>query len=296
MKPMLSATCESQNVDTLTYPLMASPKYDGVRALVHNGVLVTRSLKPIPNSALQKAYKDRSYLEGLDGELIMGSPTAPDAFRKTASAVMSHSGDPKVTFWVFDLWDQELPYKDRYKALLQDYKETPKGLDIRVVEQAIMRTSQEVRIYEEYALLEGYEGIMLRSIDGLYKFGRSTMKEGGLMKLKQFSDAEAVIIGFEEQLHNTNEQTRDNLGNAERSSHKAWMVGKDTLGVLQVRGLNGPYKDIEFGVGTGFDDAFRETIWRAQSKFMGKTIKYKYFPSGSKDAPRFPVFLGFRED
>jgi hypothetical protein len=28
----------------------------------------------------------------------------------------------------------------------------------------------------------------------------------------------------------------------------------------------------------------------------GRVVKFKYFPTGSKEAPRFPVFLGWRAD
>lgn len=290
-KPMLSARVE--DVTTLRWPLLASPKLDGIRAMVIGGVLVSRNLKPIPNLYTQKLF-GRWELEGLDGELIVYGPTAPDVFRATTSGVMSVGGEPDVTFRVFDcMSDPELPFRNRL-ILAQDLAEGRRG--IVLVDHTLLHSHKELVAYEANALAHGYEGVMLRDSEAPYKFGRGTVKAQDLMKLKRFADAEAEIIGFEEQMHNSNEAKRDKLGRVERSNHKAGMVGKDTLGALRVRGINGDYAGVEFSVGSGFDDSLRRKIWATQQRNLGKTVKFKYFPSGSKDAPRFPVFLGFRED
>ena len=42
----------------------------------------------------------------------------------------------------------------------------------------------------------GYEGLMLRDPNGIYKFGRSSVKENILLKVKEFMDDEAEIIAF----------------------------------------------------------------------------------------------------
>ncbi len=291
-KPMLSATVD--DVTKLRFPLLASHKLDGVRAIVRNGVLVSRNLKPIPNHHVQQLF-GRAELEGLDGELIMGDPADPAAFRLTSSAVMSHEGEPAVAFYVFDLVipDPDLTFNGRLVILQAKLKQL-KRRDVKLLDQATVHGQDELDAFETLSLDRGYEGVMLRSKDGLYKHGRSTFKEHGLMKLKRFEDAEAKVLGFDEQLHNANEATTNALGAKERSSKKAGMVGKNTLGALRVVGLNGPYKGVEFNIGSGFDAATRDAIWENQSKWTGAVVKYKYFPIGSKDAPRFPVFLGVR--
>lgn len=291
-KPMLSATVD--DATKLRFPLLASNKLDGVRAIVRNGVLVSRNLKPIPNHHVQQLF-GRSELEGLDGELIMGDPADPAAFRLTSSAVMSHEGEPAVTFYVFDLVipDPDLTFSARLAILQAKLKEL-KRRDVKLLDQATVHGQDELDAFETLSLDRGYEGVMLRSASGLYKHGRSTFKEHGLMKLKRFADAEAKVLGFEEQLHNANEATTNALGAKERSTKKAGMVGKGTLGALKVVGLNGPYKGVEFNIGSGFDDAQRADIWNNQKAWVNQTVKYKYFPIGSKTAPRFPVFLGVR--
>ena len=284
MKPLLAATI--LDTSKLNFPLMASPKLDGIRAMVKEGVLVSRNMKPIPNPTVQALF-GHSFTEGWDGELIHGDPTDKAAFRKTTSAVMSHRGVPLgVVFHVFDNFWHRGGFLDRFKSL----RSSPQ---ISVVPHQEVRNESELLLLESDWLGEGYEGVMLRSLHGTYKHGRSTLRDGILMKLKRFDTDEAVVLGLEEQLQNTNELTRDALGRAERSNHRAGMVGKGTLGSIRVKGLTGGFTGVEFNVGSGMDDALRLKIWLNAKPYLGKTLKFKYFPVGSKDAPRFPTFVEF---
>jgi DNA ligase-1 len=132
---------------------------------------------------------------------------------------------------------------------------------------------------------------MVRDPRGPYKHGRSTPKEGWLLKVKRFVDAEAVVIGVVEQEHNVNEATRDALGRAKRSSAKAGKRKTGMLGALLVRDVK---TGVEFAIGSGFDEAARRELWLTH--VVGRLVKYKSQPSGAKVAPRFPVFLGFRDE
>lgn len=286
MKPMLSATVE--DIRALNYPLLASPKLDGIRAVVLNGQLVSRNLKPIRNAHVYSKFSHIS-MDGLDGELIDG-PHDSTVFRRTTSAVSRALGTPEsVKFWVFDVFMPTATFAER-QAYLQD-RQWPAG--VKLVPHVWVHHAHELAMYEEKCLYDGYEGVMLRSPTGPYKQGRSTLNEAYLMKLKQFEDAEAEVIGKEERMHNGNTATTNALGHTERSSHKENMVGRGDLGALVVRGINGKYAGVEFTVGSGFDDAERANLWPLD--LNGRTIKYKFFPMGSKDKPRFPTFLGFRE-
>ena len=98
-KPMLAAVC--RDITKLKYPLMASPKLDGVRAIVIDGRLMSRSLLPIPNRYVQDLSS--SLPSGADGELILGKAN-DDPYRRTVSAVMSDDSSSGLTvnFHVFD--------------------------------------------------------------------------------------------------------------------------------------------------------------------------------------------------
>jgi len=162
---------------------------------------------------------------------------------------------------------------------------------IQLVLPQIINSEDELNSYEEKCLSDGYEGVMIRKPDGKYKCGRSTEREGILLKIKRFKDAEAEVIGFKEKLHNVNEQEKNEFGLAKRSSKKAGMVPAGTLGTLLVRDLK---TNIEFGIGSGMDDEIRQKIWDNRDDYINKFVKYKYQNVGIKEAPRFPVFLGFR--
>ncbi len=284
-KPLLA--CDA-DLAKLRFPLLASPKLDGVRAIVRGGVVYSRSNKPIPNKHVQTLF---SKCEHFDGELIVGDPTSKTCYRDTVSEVMSHDKTGGCYFYVFDhVQCPTLPYLQRNLAITKSLRggsmENVIGLD-----QHHISTLDVLLELEEQMLNAGYEGLILRSPDAPYKYGRSTVNEGFLLKLKKFVDAEFEVIGFEERMHNGNEATTNELGRTKRSSHKAGKVGLGDLGALVLQG-----DGFTFNVGTGFDDITRQALWAARnSNLVGRLAKIKYFPVGMKNAPRHPVFLGFRD-
>lgn len=298
-QPMLAGKYDPTDYkNPLSYPVLASHKLDGVRFVIIGGVVMSRSLKPIPNAWVQKQYSKLP--EGSDGELIFGNPTHPEAYRNTMSAVMSEDGEPtQVLAHCFDNYRFSGGFQNRFGLVntWPQYKEIKGAV---IVAHKLIHNASELEAFEQAAVDAGHEGIMVRSLNGPYKQGRSTAKEGYLLKVKRFEDSEAVVLDTEELMSNTNAATKDNLGHTERSSHKAGMVGRGVLGALNVRGLEGTYKDVEFSIGTGFTGADdpngeRGKLWKQRKQLVGRIAKFKYFPTGSKDKPRFPVFLGWRD-
>jgi DNA ligase-1 len=157
----------------------------------------------------------------------------------------------------------------------------------------VVNGEDELRALEEKYLAEGFEGAMIRRMDGVYKFGRATPKSGILSKLKRFSDAEALVIGFEELTHNENAAEKNAFGRTKRGQSKEGLVGAGTLGSLMVRREE---DGVEFNIGTGFSAADRDRIWKERDTLLGKNVTYRFFAQGIKVAPRFPSFVGFRED
>lgn len=293
MKPLLAAPVDDINALKDRWPLLGSPKLDGVRALVQNGRVVSRNLKPIPNHYVQHIYSGLP--NGLDGELIVGDPTSPSCFRDTTSGVMSRDGQPDVIFYLFDVFTPKLKgmvFNERYQEI-RNYIKTSRPKKVTLVPHARLKNAFEFHEYEESMLEKGYEGVMLRDPFGFYKFGRSTMREGYLMKVKRFADSEAKILKVIELQHNQNVAEKDNLGHTKRSSKKAGKVAGGTMGALQVMDVR---TGVIFEVGAGFSAEDRKWFWenRESMKVKKSLVKYKYFPSGSKDKPRFPVFVGLR--
>jgi DNA ligase-1 len=275
-RPMLAS-----NVDmtAVSYPVLCSPKFDGIRCVILDGTALSRKLKPIPNRHVQALLQ--TCPDNLDGELIIPKKT----FNQTQSAIMSEEGTPKFVYHVFDIIDKKAPYQDRMERLqdteLPSFCQKVLPLDIH--------SEPDLLEYETACLKEGYEGVMIRDPDGPYKYGRSTPKQGYLAKLKRFTDAEATIVGFEELQHNMNEAETDELGFIKRSHKKAGMVPADKLGAFVVESDGKRFK-----VATGMTDAERSEYWEHKETMLGKLVKYKFQEAGGKDLPRFPVFLGIR--
>jgi len=287
-KPLLACNCE--DVSKLKYPLLLSEKVDGIRMSVHNGICMSRSMKPIPSAAVQAKFGRPEY-EGYDGEIIYGDKNAKDVFNKSTRACMSHEFPEELDiselkFYVFDRITDD-PYKDRWWYIRPDEQN-----QVVKLRNFTVNSPEEVQEMEADFLAIGAEGVMLRSPEGRYKQGRSTLKEGILLKVKQFVDEEATIIDFEEKMHNTNEATVGELGQTKRSSHQENMIPCGTLGALVVHSE----KWGSFKIGTGFNDQQRQEIWDNRELYAEKLVKFKYFAVGIVDKPRFPVYIGIRHE
>ena len=288
-KPMLAGKAPV-DLSTLCYPILVSPKLDGVRVIIIDGVVMSRNLKPIPNQRVQRVLGRTKY-NHLDGELIVGSATSHDVFRNTTSGVMCKTGEPDFRLHVFDYVDVGRQFTHR--IIHAKHVVESSGIDeLFLVPQRTVLDMVHLDIYEQQFLDDGYEGLMIRDPHGEYKFGRSTTREGGLLKLKRFDDSEAVIQGFEEKMHNDNEKTTDELGRAKRQSLKENLRPAGVLGALCVQDV---HTGVKFNVGTGFNDDDRRQMWTTRKSLIGKVIKYRFFPTGSKEKPRFPTYLGFRD-
>lgn len=286
IRPLLS--CEVP-LDKVKFPIYISTKFDGIRALVIEGVVYSRSLKPIRNKHVQKMFGKPEY-NGFDGELIVGDIYAKDVFQKTTSGVMSEDGTPDVTFHVFDLWsmptfDYEYRQRELQEILLNN--EEYEGVVYTTIHKC--QTVEDLEFFLNHEKNVGGEGLIGRKPDGVYKYGRSTPKEQLSIKFKFFEQCEFEVVGFNERMHNTNEQKRDELGYAERSSAKEGLVPTNTLGSLVLK-----YGDDTFNCGVGFDDKLRKEIWDNKELYLGKLASIRYMSVGSKDLPRVPSFIGFR--
>ena len=285
--PMLATPASEPELRALGWPKLLSPKVDGVRALCVRSaasgrpVLVSRKLLPIPNLHTQHMFAREEYI-GLDGELIVGGPTDKNLMQQTTSGVMTEDGTPNVKWLVFDRWDIDAPYFKRAQSA--------KSIAPYWVPQYPVRSYDEVMERESELLDLGYEGAILRDPRAPYKHGRSTLREQYLVKVKRFTDSEAVVTGYEELEHNLNEATLNELGHTKRSSHQENKVGADRLGVLI-----GWDKKYNWEVrASGFTLEQSLNLWKDRKYLIDLIFTYKFFPIGIKDKPRHPGFKAFR--
>jgi len=290
-RPLLGE--DADDITKLQYPVLVSPKLDGIRCIVTPEGLISRTRKLIPNRHCQKLFT-HSEINFMDGEIIAGPLTAPNVFNRTTSAVMGADSVDDISFNIFDRVDTpDIRFSERLTFVENVLSKWGNGLPIRSVGHVYANTPAELEKIEEAWVSEGYEGVMLRSPAGGYKYGRSTLRQGILLKLKRFVDSEATIVGFTELLHNKNVAVVDALGLSKRSHKREGMVASGILGNLVVTDVT---SGVEFEVGTGFTYDQRVELWKIKETLAGKIIAYKYQKYGMVDKPRIPVFKGFRLD
>lgn len=254
--PMLAAELTDERL--LRYPLLATPKVDGIRFLVVNGRAVTRSLNPIPNDHV-RTWIEANLPDGVDGEI-----TVPGGFGATSSAVTRKDGTPDFTLHVFD-WVHNAPYRVRVASAGVLANIDPR---IRVLAPVEIRDEAELWAFEDRCLAEGHEGVILRDPNGAYVCGRTREGEGLMLKLKRHADDEAVIMDT------------------------YLMVGSDTEAAgFDVR-WKGQIFNLAWNSSLGLS---RADAWEMAAKLRGRIVRFRHQPNGAKRLPRFPVLTGFRE-
>jgi DNA ligase-1 len=277
-QPMLAVKAD---LELIKYPCYISRKLDGIRCVIKDGVPYTRKLEDIPNLYIREKLKG---LPELDGELMIPGK----GFHDVQSAVMSEDGEPDFKFHVFDNFIYpEAPFSQRLKLV------RPPNPFVQTVWQSIVQNEAELLRYLDVFIAEGYEGLMVRSPESPYKFGRSTLNEGYLLKVKKFFDDEAVLVRMVEKMTNTNPKTLDKLGNSKRSSHKAGKVPAGTVGTFIALWKG---KEIKLGFGEGICDYHKQEFWDNQQNYIGKQLTFTYQEISPKGEPRFGKFVGFRYD
>lgn len=284
-KPQLSTdTVELQ--EPIRFPLLASIKLDGIRGVTKYGSLLSRSMKLLPNEYIQD--KLREY-QDLDGEIIVGPWNAEDVRRKTSSGVRTLTGQPDFKFYVFDELSTNLPFDERLQVLAK--RELPDF--IVKLEQHLICNQAELETYYAKVLENGHEGLILRNPKSLYKHGRCTAVSQDSLKLKPFQDDEAVVTGFFEAMHNTNEAFTNELGRTARAQDQGGLVGNGMLGGFTATDIK-TGKSIRVAAGK-LSHAQRKHIFENQSLFVAKTLTYRHMPVGVKDAPNFARFIAWRD-
>jgi DNA ligase-1 len=289
---MLAATLKG--IEAIRYPVLASPKYDGIRCVIRDGRALSRALKPIPNEHMRAELEGLgARIEGFDGELMLPYPAQVQA---VTSAVMTREAEPPADwfFVVFDCYneDRALPFAERIEVVRRRILHCAFGPHVRLCEHVAIHDAAELAAYEAKCLAAGHEGVMLRAPDGPYKHNRATLREGYLSKLKRFSDGEAEIVDVLELQRNRNAAFVGELGQTKRRTLKANKVAGDVMGKLVVRDLK---TGVRFKIGTGFNAKQRAGWWRCRDWLIGRIVRYRHQEHGRKDKPRIASFVSMRD-
>ena len=265
IEPMLAHSF-SKSGDKLSYPACTQPKLDGIRCVAikkgNEVTLWTRTRKPITScshiaEAIKKNFPDTDIT--LDGELY--NHDLKSNFEKIVHAVKRDHATEDSSLIEYHVYDviSEGTFIERTKNIeILTHPLVPVTTEIVDDEVSMLKN------FQNYQTL-GYEGLMIRSKDSFYESKRSYH----LQKVKEFEDAEYLIIGANE--------GRGKL--------------QGTLGTLTCRTQTGATFEVKL---TGNQEENAKylndhSLWKEQYltvKFQGLTEK--------TGVPRFPVGLRIR--
>ncbi len=190
------------------YPAYVQPKIDGYRALLHKE---GQRYEFISNTG--KYYQHLEHLKKelnkikmlsqksiyLDGELYIEDGHV-NILRSILSTIELTSEKRKIAeqikFYVFDMFDlkkMDLTYEKRYKILQKIFKTKFKYLVL--VPTTVIKNEKQLNDSFKKYVGEGYEGIIIRNMRGLYKLrGKSV----DVLKSKDVKKDIFTIVGYKE--------------------------------------------------------------------------------------------------
>lgn len=301
-QPMLAEDADLKNLEKLHYPVIAMPKIDGVHG-VHpdDRGMFARTMKRFGNRYTSWFFSQEGF-RFLNGELAFGDETDEDLCRKTTSATSSHEGEPWLKWHIFD-WVEENTLSESYfvrhnKACEHVDKMAQLYPDlfphVKVIPYVVCEDVHQLLAYESLLLDLNYEGVIVRYCEGGYKQGRSTRKQGFLLRMKRFIEEDAIVVKIIEGETNTNEAEINEVGRVFRSSAKDGKVANGMLGKIICTDVK-TGDEIIVGPGKMKHDE-RKFYFENPCELIGKRIKYKHFPRGVKEKRRFPQFVSLRSN
>jgi len=283
-------------INILQFPLLASYKLDGVRCIFKDGQMYSRALKQFPNIKLRESFSSLMKLSKikdiiLDGELLAKSLTFNELSGLTRQLDKELPID--LFFYCFDaIYNKDFMMSFRTRTSFLDVAEINHPR-LKLVEQWSILKGEDINPLYENALAWGCDGLILRDPDGRYKFGRGTIKEGLIYKMKPFQTFDSKIIGIIQatEVREGAEKKINELGRSVTSKKK-----DDRILIEKAAAFIVMYKGKELKVTIAMTDEEKEEVWKNQKKYIGKYIEYKGMLVGSKNLPRHPVFIRFRKD
>ena len=275
IKPMLAHKLNENKIDW-DKPVYMQPKLDGVRCLFTKDGAFSRTGKQFMNvKHIEESLKD--YFEQnpamvLDGELY--NHNLRNDFEKIISLVRKQkptdedrSEARKLTqYHVYDYTNTSMSNMVNYKYRLNQL--TCSDIytsSIHYVESRRVKSMKQAKDFHIRKLAEGYEGSILRT-NTPYKHGRSW----GLMKFKDFHDAEATIVDYQE-------------GKGKRLGTIGKFIMQDDDGNV-------------FGCppGKGYNYSDMKCILENIHKYMGQKATFTYFERTKAGSYRHPLFKTLR--
>ena len=277
--PMLAESIE--DLDNLDFDpeYFASEKYDGVRAIMIDGLIYSRTghlFKPEVarrfGKIAQAAYPENIVL---DGELYFPGDNFGNIMSvlSDSAKVMEEKG---LKFYCFDSvprdeWDQKVcavPFWSRcekYKQFLNRH-DPDHVLSVPVEQHKIYNRQQVQDLFDEVAARNG-EGLMLRSRNGGYCHYRSK----DILKYKRWLTAEARILKVHQQACPLKYAEEVKVIDGKECGFKK-TTGSVTVKILPNQSISG-VQNVGF---VGGSVELRKNMWRNRANMPGRIVEFSY--------------------
>lgn len=195
----------------IKYPACLQRKLDGFRCLSHINknndiIMYSKGMKPFIflNHIKKEILKIKELLQNhnmyLDGELYEKGLTLhqiSSLVMKKYATNLQQKNMEKISYYIFDIFNIDnltLTFKERYSLLHNIFKKY-KFKYLKLVTCEMVNNFNEINNLDQQYLLEGYEGVIVRNMDGIYKLNS---KSYNVLRTKEFKKKEFKIIGAKE--------------------------------------------------------------------------------------------------
>lgn len=206
-----------------------------------------------------------------------------------------------LKFWLFDGVVLDRPdlvgFAERMTEIerrLAKFKDNPEYFLI-MPNSFILDSVDDIDWAFNEALNEGWEGLVLTHMEHVYKYGRNTLKQGTILKLKNDNvEYDGVILDIVEatEVKEGVEKTVNELGRSRTSKKK-----EDRRPSGMAKGFVVQFGEIgTFTVGLkGFDNEQKRELLENKENYIGRHFKYNAMPP-NKDFPISAYFKSWRDE
>lgn len=261
--PMLALDFLKRGKD-IEFPCYVQPKLDGVRAILNNGKMQSRTGKFFPNLSLITEELNTDLI--LDGELYSNTLGFQDIVGIVKKEKINEDDKNKLKEIKFIVYDVILDkdYNDRLDILKSFFK----GKNFKYSElhkTEICNSIEKVKDFHKKYVSQGYEGLILRNKLGKYEIKN---RSKNLQKYKEFQDDEFKVVNFTD-------------GTGIEKDLVIWICETKEGKTFNVR-PQGSHKE-------------RKDLYKNGKKYINKYLTVKFFEYTDDKIPRFPVGITFRD-
>ncbi len=263
--PMLALDFTKRG-NSINFPCYVQPKLDGVRAILKDGNLYSRTGHQFPHLThiCNELMKTNLVLDGELYSTLLGFQDIVGIVRKQKIREEDISRLRKIIFVVYDVICLDDDYQNRFVTLNEFFEANSlKFSKLHLTEQC--DTRENVEDFLKKYINDGHEGLILRNFTGKYHLN---YRSKDLQKYKLFKDAEFLIVGATQ-------------GTGIEEGLVIWECETETKTKFTVRPKGSHEERVEY--------------FKNAERYIGKKLTVKFYEYTEDGIPRFPVGIAIRD-